>query len=74
MQLARADVLSTKPSLVELDGEHGRNGGARGGDQSSVTTAANYGVFYGVREREEGSKLTGQARTLARRKVSSCRG
>jgi hypothetical protein len=41
--LARTDVLSTKPSSFELDGERGHDGEMHGGDQSSAATVASYG-------------------------------
>ena len=49
VHLARTDVLSTKPGSAELDGEHGRDGEAPGGDRSLATTAAIYGALGGQR-------------------------
>ena len=49
VHLARTDVLSTNPGSAELDGEHGRDGEAPGGDRSSATTTAIYGALGGQR-------------------------
>nr|XP_040254106.1 5E5 antigen-like [Aegilops tauschii subsp. strangulata] len=65
VHLARTDMLSTKPGSAELDGEHGRDGEAPGGDRSSGR--AHWSSAQGP-ERAYGQVVAGAPeRALARR-------